>query len=55
MAGGVASLLPRMEQLGVANAAEVRPETFEDRLRAEAAAHAVLINPLKVGSWVRNP
>ena len=56
MAGDVASLLPRMEQLGVATAAEVRPETFEDRLRAEAAAaDAVLINPLMVGSWVRNP
>ena len=56
MAGDVASLLPRMEQLGVATAAEVRTETFEDRLRAEAAAaDAVLINPLMVGSWVRNP
>lgn len=56
MAGDVASLLPRMEQLGVANAAEVRPETFEDRLRAEAAAaDAVFLSPLMVGFWARIP
>ncbi len=56
MSGDVASLLPRMERLGVATAAEVRPETFEDRLRAEAAAaDAVLLNPLMVGSWTRIP
>ena len=56
MAEDVASLLPHMEQLGVANAAEVRPETFEDRLRAEAAAtDAVLLSPLMVGSWARIP
>lgn len=54
VAGDVASLLPRMEQLGVVTAAEVGPETFEDRLRAEAAASdAVLLNPLMVGAWAR--
>ena len=56
MAGDVASLLPRMEQLGVVTAAEVGPETFEDRLRAEAAAaDAVLLSPMMVGSWALTP
>jgi SAM-dependent methyltransferase len=56
MAGDVVSLLPRMESLGVANASEVRPETFEERLRAEAAAaDAVLLSPLMIGAWARVP
>jgi SAM-dependent methyltransferase len=54
MAGDVVSLLGRMQALGVATTAEVRPETFEERLRAEAAdADAVLLNPLMVGAWAR--
>lgn len=56
MAGAVTSLMPRMEMLGVATAAEVRPETFERRLRTEAAAaDAVLLSPLMVGAWTRVP
>lgn len=56
MAGDVTSLIGHMERLGVATAAEVGPETFEERLRAEAAAaDAVLSNPLMVGAWARIP
>lgn len=56
MAGDVASLLSRMEMLGVTTASEVGPETFEERLRAEAAAaEAVLLSPLMVGAWARVP
>ena len=56
MAGDVVSLLGRMEALGVATTAEIRPETFEERLRAEAAAaDAVLLSPLMVGAWARVP
>jgi SAM-dependent methyltransferase len=54
MAGDVTSLIGHMERLGVATAAEVGPETFEGRLRAEAAeTDAVLSNPLMVGAWAR--
>ena len=56
MAGDVGSLIGHMERLGVATAAEVGPETFERRLRAEAAkTDAVLSNPLMVGAWTRIP
>jgi ubiquinone/menaquinone biosynthesis C-methylase UbiE len=52
LAGGdVTSLLSLMEQLGVATADEIGPETFERRLRAQAAEQdAVLLNPLVVGA-----
>lgn len=54
MAGDLASLLLRMEALGVATAAEVGPETFEERLRSEAAeTDAALLSPLVVGAWAR--
>lgn len=56
MAGDVISLLPRMEGLGIARAAEVGPESFERRLRDEAAsADAVLLSPLMVGAWAQVP
>ena len=56
MAGDVVSLLPRMEGLGIAGASEVGPESFERRLRDEAAAaDAVLLSPLMVGAWARVP
>ncbi len=56
MAGDVTSLIGHMERLGVATAAEVGPQTFERRLRAEAAeTDAVLLNPLMVGAWARIP
>jgi SAM-dependent methyltransferase len=54
IAGDVRSLLPRMEETGVVTAAEVEPATFEQRLRAQAAAaDAVLVSPLLVGVSAR--
>ncbi|MGY1807748.1 class I SAM-dependent methyltransferase [Blastococcus sp. SYSU D00669] len=54
--GDVTSLLPAFEMTGVTTAAEVGPETFERRLRAEAAEFdAVLLNPLVVGASARTP
>jgi len=45
-----------IERTGVATAAEIGPDTFEQRLRAQAAAHdAVLLNPLVVGASARTP
>jgi SAM-dependent methyltransferase len=56
MAGDLTSLLPVMERTGVATAADIGVETFERRLRAQAAEHdAVLINPLVVGASARTP
>ncbi len=56
VAGDVASLLPAMERTGAATAEEVGPETFEQRLRAQAAEHdAVLVNPLVVGAVAHTP
>jgi SAM-dependent methyltransferase len=54
VAGDVWSLLSPMAETGVATAAEVDPATFEQRLRAEAAAaDAVLVSPLLVGAAAR--
>jgi hypothetical protein len=54
--GDVRSLLPLMERTGVATAAEIGPETFEQRLRAQAAERdAVLLNPLVVGAAAHTP
>ena len=51
VAGDVTSLLPVLERAGVTTAEEVGPETYEQRLRAQAAAaDAVLVNPLLVGA-----
>src|SRR4051812_27656825 len=56
VAGDVTSLLPVMERSGVATAEEVGADTFEQRLRAEAAERdAVLLNPLVVGAAARTP
>ncbi|MEX5718911.1 class I SAM-dependent methyltransferase [Geodermatophilus maliterrae] len=56
VAGDVAGLLPVMERTGVATREEIGPETFEQRLRAQAAEHdAVLVNPLVVGAVARTP
>jgi hypothetical protein len=42
--------------VGVATAEEIDPETFERRLRAQAAEHdAVLLNPLVVGASAHTP
>jgi SAM-dependent methyltransferase len=56
VAGDVTSLLPVMERSGVATAEEVGADTFEQRVRAEAAERdAVLLNPLVVGAAARTP
>ena len=52
----VRSLLPRMEALGVATAAEIDPDTLESRMRAELReAQALHVGPLMVGAWARVP
>jgi SAM-dependent methyltransferase len=56
IAGDVTSLLPVMECSGAATAEEVGADTFEQRVRAEAAEReAVLLNPLVVGAAARTP
>ena len=50
------TLLPTMEQLGVASAAQVQIDTLLARLVAEAqAADAVVLPPAAVGAWARLP
>jgi hypothetical protein len=46
------SLLPTMERLGIASAADVGIETLAERLRADAIAgdHCILM-PRLVGAW----
>jgi SAM-dependent methyltransferase len=52
----VRSLLPAMEQTGVATAEEVGIDTLATRLREEALAKdAVLVLPPLVGAWTRKP
>jgi SAM-dependent methyltransferase len=56
IADTVRSLLPAMEELGIATAGEVQIETLADRLRSEAvAAGAVITSPALIGAWVRTP
>jgi SAM-dependent methyltransferase len=54
IADTVRSLLPAMEELGIATAGEVQIETLAERLRAEAvAAGAVVTSPALIGAWAR--
>jgi ubiquinone/menaquinone biosynthesis C-methylase UbiE len=54
LAESVRSLLPAMEKVGVATAAEVGIDTLSDRLAAEAAAaDACIFFPRFVGAWAR--
>jgi SAM-dependent methyltransferase len=48
----LASLLPKMEELGIATAAEIGIDTLADRLRGEAVAgdHCIMM-PRLVGAW----
>jgi ubiquinone/menaquinone biosynthesis C-methylase UbiE len=56
MAQTIRSLLPMMERLRVATAAEVDVETLAARLEAETcSAGGVLILPPMIGAWSRNP
>jgi SAM-dependent methyltransferase len=48
------SLLPTIERLGIATAAEVDIDTLADRLRdATVAADACWLSPVLVGAWAR--
>ena len=48
------SLLPALEKLGIATAAEVDIDTLADRLRdATVAANACWLSPVMVGAWAR--
>jgi ubiquinone/menaquinone biosynthesis C-methylase UbiE len=50
------SLLPRIEQFGLATADELDLDTLVPRMEAEALAlRPQLIGPLQFGAWTRNP
>ena len=50
----VATLLPEMERLGVATAADVGLETLVDRMRSEiVAASSVIVGHFQIGAWSR--
>jgi SAM-dependent methyltransferase len=52
----VRSLLPAIEQLGIATAAEIDLDTLAARLRDEAlAANAAMVSAIMVGAWGRKP
>jgi hypothetical protein len=50
----VATLLPEMERLGVATAADVGLETLVERMRSEAlATSSVVFGHYQIGAWCR--
>jgi hypothetical protein len=50
------SLLPRMEQFGLANVRELALDTLVARMEAEAvASHSQIAGPLQFGAWRRKP
>jgi hypothetical protein len=50
------SILPLMEQLGVANAEDIDVETLHERLRDEVAGSGgVAAMPTLMGAWARKP
>lgn len=53
-AGITRTLLPLMEQTGIASAAEIEVESLARRLREEAMAlNATLVSPTLIGAWTR--
>jgi hypothetical protein len=55
-AGVVKSLLPAMENLGIATAAEIEPATLAERIRDEVTAcNGVVVSPALIGAWSRKP
>ena len=55
LAETIRSLLPRLQQLGVAGSGEIEIDTMADRLRAEAGqADSVTTMPAVIGAWSRN-
>ncbi len=56
VAGVIASLLPKLVELGIATTEEAAVETLSARLRDEAVAlGATLAAPLLIGAWARKP
>jgi SAM-dependent methyltransferase len=56
LSGVTASLLPAMEQRGVATAADVDLATLDGRLRDELRAYDAMVTPPPlVGAWARRP
>ncbi len=56
VANVVRSLLPRMQQLGVATAEEVQIETLRDRLERETVANRSQVTaPMQFGAWATVP
>jgi ubiquinone/menaquinone biosynthesis C-methylase UbiE len=54
LAEAVRSLLPRMEEFGIASADEVEVDTLEGRLRAEAQSlGGIMVYPATIGAWAR--
>lgn len=52
LAGIVRTAIPLMERTGVATAAEVRPDTLQQRLIEELAnSHAVFAHPMLMSAW----
>jgi hypothetical protein len=50
----ICSLVPAMEQLGVATATEVEPATLTERLRREVTANgSLIIGRTEIGAWSR--
>lgn len=55
-ANAILGILPLMERLGVATAADVAPDTLAERLQRDVlAADGVVIGPPLVGAWTRTP
>ena len=56
VAGTIRSLLPRIEQFGLATAAELQIETLAARMEEEAVAlGSQLIGPTQFGAWAVKP
>jgi hypothetical protein len=48
------SVLPQLEKIGVATAAEVDIDTFEDRLRdAASTVHSQVLGPMQFCGWTK--
>jgi hypothetical protein len=47
-------VLPQLEKIGVATAAEVNIDTLEDRLRdAASIVHSQVLGPMQVCGWTK--
>jgi hypothetical protein len=52
----VESMVPLIEQLGVATTADVEPETLAERLLAELrSTQGIVIGPPLIAAWARRP